>query len=68
MDSQEKVVNTGKPPLYFQHDGHSRTIVGIEKSGNTYNLIVLDPGFSVEKLKQAARYGKTDYQNVCSKF
>jgi hypothetical protein len=23
---------TGKPPLYFQHEGHSRTIVGIERS------------------------------------
>lgn len=21
----------GKPPLYFQHDGHSRTIIGIER-------------------------------------
>lgn len=26
------VVMTGKPPLYFQHEGHSRTIVGIERS------------------------------------
>lgn len=26
------VVMSGKPPLYFQHEGHSRTIVGIERT------------------------------------
>lgn len=36
-------------PLYFQHDGHSRTIVGIQakKQQNgiqQYNLLILDPG------------------------
>ena len=32
------------PPLYFQHSGHSRTIIGIEKrvDGELY-LLVLDP-------------------------
>ncbi|CAH8353207.1 unnamed protein product [Eruca vesicaria subsp. sativa] len=36
-------------PLYFQHEGHSRTIIGIQRQlqGNTftpqYNLLVLDP-------------------------
>ena len=35
-------------PLYFQHQGHSRTIIGIqvknEKNGlKKYNLLVLDP-------------------------
>jgi hypothetical protein len=36
-----------RPPLYFQHAGHSRTIVGIErlKSGNI-NLILFDPSRS----------------------
>lgn len=24
-------VSAGKPPLYFQHEGHSRTIIGIER-------------------------------------
>jgi hypothetical protein len=23
---------SGKPPLYFQHEGHSRTVVGIERT------------------------------------
>lgn len=36
-------------PLYFQHDGHSRTIVGIQVKHQRngilhYNLLVLDPG------------------------
>ncbi|EGD78734.1 hypothetical protein PTSG_01714 [Salpingoeca rosetta] len=36
------------PPLYFQHDGHSRTVVGMErkqmKNGSVkVNLLVLDP-------------------------
>lgn len=35
-------------PLYFQHDGHSRTIVGIQvkhqPKGSQYNLLILDPG------------------------
>lgn len=35
-------------PLYFQHDGHSRTIVGIQvkrqRNGmQQYNLLILDP-------------------------
>lgn len=39
------------PPLYLQHQGHSRTIVGIEVLGNNANnanlrLIVFDPSHS----------------------
>jgi hypothetical protein len=36
-----------RPPLYFQHAGHSRTIVGIErlKSGKI-NLLLFDPSKS----------------------
>lgn len=35
-------------PLYFQHDEHSRTIIGIQvkyqKNGtNQFNLLILDP-------------------------
>lgn len=26
----ERVFLTGMPPLYFQHEGHSRTIIGVE--------------------------------------
>ncbi|KAG0749565.1 hypothetical protein G6F57_004178 [Rhizopus arrhizus] len=41
----KKVYTTHRPPLYLQHQGHSRTVVGIEilKSGKR-NLIIFDPG------------------------
>ncbi|CAO3697998.1 unnamed protein product [Rhizopus stolonifer] len=41
----KKVYATHRPPLYLQHQGHSRTVVGIEllKSGKR-NLIIFDPG------------------------
>jgi hypothetical protein len=33
------------PPLYFQHEGHSRTIVGIEeKFDGSVTLLIFDPG------------------------
>ncbi|KAF3908730.1 hypothetical protein AA313_de0201810 [Arthrobotrys entomopaga] len=43
----DKVVQTDKPPIYFQHHGHSMTIVGIEqyKDGNLC-FICFDPMFS----------------------
>lgn len=37
------VVMTGKQPLYLQHQGHSRTVVGIEKSRNGDWLLIFDP-------------------------
>ncbi|XP_006839966.1 PREDICTED: zinc finger with UFM1-specific peptidase domain protein [Chrysochloris asiatica] len=40
-----KVVCTSKPPIYLQHQGHSRTVVGIEEKKNrTLCLLVFDPG------------------------
>ncbi|KAL9031907.1 MAG: hypothetical protein Q9196_000103 [Gyalolechia fulgens] len=44
--SSEKVSRTSLPPIYFQHQGHSLTIVGLEirKSGSR-NLLVFDPSF-----------------------
>ncbi|KAL8702565.1 MAG: hypothetical protein Q9201_004262 [Fulgogasparrea decipioides] len=44
--SAEKVCRTSAPPIYFQHQGHSLTIVGLEmrKSGSR-NLLVFDPSF-----------------------
>ncbi|XP_024215180.1 zinc finger-containing ubiquitin peptidase 1 [Halyomorpha halys] len=36
-----------KPPLYLQHQGHSRTIIGVEElRGGGENLIILDPSHS----------------------
>jgi hypothetical protein len=34
------------PPLYLQHQGHSRTICGVEKSGKAMRLVILDPSHS----------------------
>ena len=47
LDADDKVQITKKPPIYFQHHGHSMTIVGLEirKSG-AVNLVVFDPMFN----------------------
>ncbi|KAH9909816.1 peptidase family C78-domain-containing protein [Xylariomycetidae sp. FL2044] len=46
FDPEEKVRCTGLPPIYFQHRGHSLTIVGLEKrTNNTAELLVFDPMF-----------------------
>ncbi|KAK6541581.1 hypothetical protein TWF694_007384 [Orbilia ellipsospora] len=43
----DKVVQTDKPPIYFQHHGHSMTIVGIEQyKDGTLCFICFDPMFS----------------------
>lgn len=52
------VFATGKAPLYFQHDGHSRTIVGIQvtpqRNGmHLHSLLILDPAHRTETLERA---------------
>ncbi|KAH6832093.1 hypothetical protein C2S53_007930 [Perilla frutescens var. hirtella] len=54
------VVLSEKSPLYFQHDGHSRTIVGIQakpqKNGmRQYNLLILDPAEKTRALEKSLR-------------
>ncbi|KAI9881370.1 MAG: hypothetical protein M1830_003377 [Pleopsidium flavum] len=45
-DPLQKVCRSSLPPIYFQHPGHSLTIVGFEKRKNgTRNLLVFDPIF-----------------------
>ncbi|CAJ2507471.1 Uu.00g086570.m01.CDS01 [Anthostomella pinea] len=45
-DPQAKVRRTSLPPIYFQHRGHSLTIVGLEKRhGGAIELLVFDPMF-----------------------
>ncbi|ORY72031.1 peptidase family C78-domain-containing protein [Pseudomassariella vexata] len=46
FDPRDKVRRTTLPPIYFQHRGHSLTIVGLEKrhDGET-ELLVFDPMF-----------------------
>ncbi|XP_004597647.2 zinc finger-containing ubiquitin peptidase 1 [Ochotona princeps] len=44
-EGNQKVVCTCKPPIYLQHQGHSRLVVGIEEKKNrTLCLLIFDPG------------------------
>ncbi|XP_047157478.1 zinc finger-containing ubiquitin peptidase 1-like isoform X2 [Vigna umbellata] len=62
------VLISEKTPLYFQHDGHSRTIVGIQvkhqRSGiPQYNLLVLDP--SHKHIKRGVHTLKKPQYQLC---
>lgn len=35
---------TSRQPLYLQHQGHSRTVVGVEQDKNGEWLLLYDPG------------------------
>mmetsp|Transcript_15781 Transcript_15781/g.35405 ORF Transcript_15781/g.35405 Transcript_15781/m.35405 type:complete len:383 (-) Transcript_15781:48-1196(-) len=60
-----RVQASSQPPLYLQHSGHSRTIVGVQRrhelSGQRVDfLIVLDPGLGrsgLRELQESARRG-----------
>lgn len=42
-----------KPPLYLQHQGHSRTIIGIEQYNDGHlSLLVFDPSHTPEQMSQ----------------
>ncbi|XP_024543195.1 zinc finger with UFM1-specific peptidase domain protein isoform X1 [Selaginella moellendorffii] len=65
---QPLVIISRRPPLYFQHQGHSRTIVGIQrrrKLGGPEEafLLVLDPSQRTEELVKALR-AKTGWQKL----
>ncbi|KAK8047626.1 hypothetical protein PG996_015690 [Apiospora saccharicola] len=64
FDPSRKVRTTSLPPIYFQHRGHSLTIVGLEKRSNgSTELLVFDPMFrdpqSITKLVGRALSHKT---------
>ena len=44
LKAASPVIITDRMPIVLQHSGHSRTVVGYEKSGNKVNLLVFDPG------------------------
>ncbi|KAM0747168.1 DUF1671-domain-containing protein [Meredithblackwellia eburnea MCA 4105] len=55
---------TKKQPLYLQHQGHSRTVVGIEKGKSGDWLLVFDPGYSPSmSIKKAAEARATCNQS-----
>ncbi|XP_062278222.1 zinc finger-containing ubiquitin peptidase 1 [Scomber scombrus] len=42
-----RLIQTSLPPLYLQHQGHSRTVVGLEQKKNgSLCLLLFDPGSS----------------------
>lgn len=50
-------------PLILQHQGHSRTIIGVEEEGNgVINLMVLDPNWSKDKMALLER--SDDYSGL----
>ncbi|KAF0895378.1 hypothetical protein E2562_012408 [Oryza meyeriana var. granulata] len=69
LDNSRRVFVSDKTPLYFQHQGHSRTIVGIQKQngqcGNQerFALLILDPGHGTSDLERALR-SKTGWQRL----
>ncbi|XP_025097757.1 zinc finger with UFM1-specific peptidase domain protein-like [Pomacea canaliculata] len=55
--------NNFKPPLYLQHQGHSRTIIGVEELHNgSCNLLLFDPG--TQKSRMELFHGKIDYNTM----
>ncbi|RAL08388.1 C78 family peptidase [Aspergillus homomorphus CBS 101889] len=56
LESSDKVISTSLAPIYFQHQGHSMTIVGFEiRDNGSANLLVFDPIFkaplAIKRLK-----------------
>jgi zinc finger-containing ubiquitin peptidase 1 len=64
-DNVDKVVVTDKPPIYFQHRGHSMTIVGLEQRlDGVLNLVVFDPMFNPSPaLKKLALANTTAFRS-----
>lgn len=50
--TDRSVFFTGKHPLYFQHQGHSRTIVGFVRNSTDCFLVLFDPA---KRVSQAVR-------------
>lgn len=65
-DNDDKVVITDKAPIYFQHRGHSLTIVGVEsRLDGILNLVVFDPMFNPSPaLKKLALSGTTSFRSA----
>lgn len=65
-----QIVVSSKPPLFFQHDGHSRTIVGMERrrasasASESVFLLVLDPGVPTGGLVRALQAKGSEWQRM----
>ncbi|KAI3400184.1 hypothetical protein diail_4069 [Diaporthe ilicicola] len=64
FDPEDKVRCTTLPPIYFQHAGHSMTIIGIEKQKvGGINLLVFDPMFRDSSVITERRGQKFTYKH-----
>ncbi|XP_060094481.1 zinc finger-containing ubiquitin peptidase 1 isoform X2 [Heteronotia binoei] len=55
-ENSAKVVCTSKPPIYLQHQGHSRSIFGIEERKNkTFCLLIFDPGCPTQEMQKLSK-------------
>ncbi|BFZ09919.1 hypothetical protein BsWGS_12958 [Bradybaena similaris] len=43
------------PPLYLQHQGHSRTIIGVDKDRGATKILLFDPGTPSSEMASVAR-------------
>ncbi|KAK6250848.1 hypothetical protein SCA6_004853 [Theobroma cacao] len=60
ISGSNRVVVSDRAPLYFQHDGHSRTIVGIQvkhqQNGiHQFNLLIMDPSDGTIALERSLK-------------
>ncbi|XP_060609212.2 zinc finger-containing ubiquitin peptidase 1 [Anolis sagrei] len=52
-ENNAKVVCSSRPPIYLQHQGHSRTIIGIEERKNkSLCLLIFDPGSPSQEMQK----------------
>ncbi|GLT41577.1 hypothetical protein SLA2020_156300 [Shorea laevis] len=60
ISNSSPVIVSDRTPLYFQHDGHSRTIVGIQVKHQhnrmqQFSLLILDPGHRTAALERSLK-------------
>ena len=56
FEEEQAAGNKHVHPIYLQHDGHSRTIVGVEYGKTAANLLIYDPGTKrtqIDKMRQS---------------
>nr|XP_056712194.1 zinc finger-containing ubiquitin peptidase 1 [Euleptes europaea] len=64
-----KLVCTSKPPIYLQHQGHSRTIFGIEERKNkSLCLLVFDPSCPSQEMQKLLKETDIDSMRMIRRF
>jgi hypothetical protein len=61
FNARQRQRDAGVPimPLYLQHDGHSRSIVGVERQNGRIALLLFDPSFHARQLPHTLRTKET---------